>query len=305
MLVKYTTYDIRHHVSTKARSKFFTGGLLEMFRFIRSYSKKLRLNKSKGRSPVKPTIKANIPKLSKTYIPFSKFPKVPEEVEKQALLFDFNYSQLKNKAVDYEIPKQFTKSYMQSKLSNKDKALLEQLNKLMNSNDEGEILQSQSNFAKIYYDKDSFVEKGAPEHPLRGSITGMFNLNPSLADITDEYLWEIVPENKLFGQVFDLKLNIVGKEQQDAESSTTKASSQRELFIKEINDFLIKFNKTKSFYHTVNGRVKLNKKLVKEYKKLNLEQKLAMLEGDTIHLGEIDGEMNDVDLKNKRRGDKG
>lgn len=116
-----------------------------------------------------------------------------------------------------------------------------------------------------------------PEHTLKKSLLGMINLNPSLDEIDDEYLWKILPKGKLFGlPPFESKISPDGFKNWEKEmlERKHKENSARAIDAKEFNDFQSQLTDSKSFYAKTGARRKLNRKLVKKYKQLKEEGKI-------------------------------
>ncbi|CAH6722688.1 hypothetical protein CLIB1444_10S04126 [[Candida] jaroonii] len=296
---------------------------------IRFYSKKVKGKKSYLLAPPKSS-KLQKPKLlesnknatktitkndqsndtdkSTNFIPFDKFPKIPSEFEKFSTneLYEKIYMKpINNNLINFEIPQEYSKIFIKSQLTPKDKALIEQLDSFMTSNDENERAQNQINMMKLYYDKDSFNYKSVPEHSLKKSLSGMINLNPHLDDIDDEYLWELIPQDKLFGKPFFEKKDNSEKDFKNWEISMINKNEKLINEIKsdndEINNFIAKFNENnKSFYKKVNGRFKLNRELYRDYKTLKQKGKLIILRGEKSIDFDIEFENQNLDLKLKK-----
>lgn len=272
---------------------------------------KIESTKSLSKSVTKNDTKSNenndINK-STNYIPFDKFPKIPSEFEKFSTneLYEKIYMKpMNNNLINFEIPKEYSKIFIKSQLTPKDKALIEQLDSFMTSNDENERAQNQINMMKLYYDKDSFNYKSVPEHSLKKSLSGMINLNPHLDDIDDEYLWELIPQDKLFGKPFFEKKDNSEKDFKNWEISMINKNEKLINEIKsdndEINNFIAKFNENnKSFYKKVNGRFKLNRELYRDYKTLKQKGKLIILRGEKSIDFDIEFENQNLDLKLKK-----
>lgn len=238
---------------------------------------------SHSHSPPPPTIN----KHKNKYIPFKDFPKAPESILKQSAEELFSNINMKptvqstgNKGnfVDFSIPDKYLKSQMKDEVTEKDKALVEELDNFLKSNDQLEQAQSQLNFIKLYYDQDTNLYQPLPEHTLKKSLSGMINLNPSLNDIDDEYLWKLIPKDKTFGSPpFEQSLTKDGFKQWEKEQIQKHKAEikEEESNNKEFEDFKQLLHNSKTFFKVnSNGRRKLDRKLLKKYKQLKQQGKI-------------------------------
>lgn len=267
-------------------------------------------SESKPSVPAKPKALKSSGPVSNNYIPFKKFPQIPKEFQLKTTdeLYESIYLKpmetSRPNLINFQIPQQYSKEFIKSQLTNKDRAMIDQLDTFMNSQDENEMLQSQLNLIKLYYDKDSFNYKLLPEHPLKKSLSGMINLNPNMDDIDDEYLWNLIPQDKLFGQrFFETEEDKLFKQW---EAKIIEKNNQLNESIKlnemEINKFLKLFNEHKTFLVKKNGRFKLNKQLLKNYKHLKAKGNLPFkLNKNNLDLDfDIEFEIENNDLKLKK-----
>lgn len=252
--------------------------------FVRNYSKR-----RPGLSQLK-AHKAKEPKISPAvlYIPTSKFPSAPDHIMNMSTdqLYESTNTKIpvkKPNAVNFEIPKNFSKQYQNSLLTQRDFAMLKQLEIMMNTDDEKVILESQIILGNLYSDKDTFASY-IPEHPLKKSLSGMINLNPHLNDIDDEYLWDLIPPNKLFGEKFYEEEGSFKEWEKDMLEEKTRLLDHLKVHEVEISDFLQKYGKNKSFLTKKNRRYKLNKSLIKAYKELKSKN---------LHIKKLDGKKDD------------
>lgn len=221
------------------------------------------------------------------YIPFKDFPKAPESILKQTaeeLFSNINMKpvseppQNKDNFIDFSIPDKYLKSKAKDEITEKDKALVEELDNFIRSNDQLEQALSQLNFIKLYYDQDSNLYQPLPEHTLKKSLSGMINLNPSLNDIDDEYLWNLIPKDKTFGiPPFEASITKDGFKKWEQTQLQKRKSEMKdeEINNKEFEDFKLLLHNSKTFFKVnSNGRRKLDRKLLKRYKKLKQEGKI-------------------------------
>lgn len=234
-------------------------------------------------SPSPPTMN----KHKNKYIPFKDFPKAPESILKQTAEELFSNINMKPTAqmsgatdnfVDFSIPDKYLKSQIKDEVTEKDKALVEELDNFLKSNDQLEQAQSQLNFIKLYYDQDTNLYQPLPEHTLKKSLSGMINLNPSLNDIDDEYLWNLIPKDKTFGSPpFEQSIAKDGfKKWEKVQLQKHKTEiKEEEINNKEFEDFKQLLHNSKTFFKVnSSGRRKLDRKLLKRYKQLKQQGKI-------------------------------
>lgn len=119
------------------------------------------------------------------------------------------------------------------------------------------------------------------EHPLKRSWSKIMPLNPGLHAISNEYLWELVPESKFFkSPPFDAHTDSLNGFQDWEIKMKEKAKQRFAESLKdqqEANKAIKEFNENKSFItpSQSGGRKKLNRKLVKTFRKLQNEGKLG------------------------------
>lgn len=230
-------------------------------------------------------------KIINEYIPFNKFPQAPESILNQSNKqlyesIDLNYEEntagnTNDKLVDFVIPEKYLKSHIQLQITDKDRAVVEEINNLSRSNDEKEINQLHMNVLKLYYDEDLNSYQPMIEHNLKKSLSGMIKLNEQLHDIDDEYLWNLFPKNQNwstppFEQEFDGINGFKNWEKQQIDKI-----NQQKLDQQKIEEDLLSFkqklqeNDNKIFAKKDHkGRKKLDRSLLKQYKKLKAEGKL-------------------------------
>lgn len=227
----------------------------------------------------------------KNYISFANFPKVPESILNASTedlyasigqglgspLSPFNKIPKPETFIDFEIPDKYLKSKIRQQITDNDRALVGELDNLAKAEDDSQISQSHLKLVKLYYDQDTNSFQPVPEHSLKKTLSGMLNLNPSLDDIDDEYLWELIPKDKAFGvPPFEQEITPNGFKKWEQEKLIEQkiANSARDSNIREFKEFEKQFTQTKSFYKKAGSRRKLDRKLVKKYKKLKEDGKL-------------------------------
>lgn len=264
-----------------SKGRFFSSKPPKTEDAIYSYSGS-HLN-SHSHSPPPPTIN----KHKNKYISFKDFPKAPESILKQSAEELFSNIDIKptvqttgtnDNFVDFSIPDKYLKSQIKEEVTEKDKALVEELDNFLKSNDQLEQAQSQLNFIKLYYDQDTNLYQPLPEHTLKKSLSGMINLNPSLDDIDDEYLWKLIPKDKTFGSPpFEQSLCKDGFKQWEKVQLQKHKTEMKEEEInnKEFEDFKQSLHNSKTFFKVNStGRRKLDRKLLKRYKQLKQQGKV-------------------------------
>lgn len=190
---------------------------------------------------------------------------------------DKDNTQEKTTFVDFSIPDKYLKSQVKDQVTAKDKAIVEELDNFIKSDDEADLTLSQLNMIKLYYDQESNSYQPLPEHTLKKSLLGMINLNPALVDIDDEFLWNIIPRDKLFGKPpFEMNMgpNAFKDWEKQMLEKERKERDAKEIDEKEYKEFEISLNKAKSFFKKSGGRKKLDKQLMKQYKRLKKEGKI-------------------------------
>lgn len=226
------------------------------------------------------------------YILLSNMPKVPESILKKPAAdlckeYGISLDPFGNKdgslslekVVDFVIPDKFLKSKIREQITDKDRAMLDELERFLKYDDEKDIYKSQLTLTKLYFDLTTNSYQMLPEHPLKKSLSGLVSLNPHLEDVEDEYLWDLIPQEDLFGRPpFEEKFDINGfKKWEEKELEKLSAEEKHK---KEYEDFKLLLHKNGSFYKTVGGRTKLDRKLVRQYKKLKLEGKVPSNDDD-------------------------
>lgn len=232
----------------------------------------------------------------RAFVPVERFPKAPEHIINMST--DDLYSQHniqfgtpppkekdKDKYVDFVIPDRYLKSVRSKQITPKDKAMVEELENLIKTNDEYQIAQSQYNLIKLYYDQDSDSYQPMPEHALKKSLSGMINLNPSMDDIEDDYLWQLFPKGSLFGvPPFEKDAASHSFKQWEHEmlQKQKKTDVQKQHDLQEYNEFRVLLSDSKSFFRKTSNsnRKKLDRKLLKEYKKMKTKGKLPKDDDD-------------------------
>ncbi|EGV61124.1 hypothetical protein PSN45_001842 [Yamadazyma tenuis] len=219
------------------------------------------------------------------YVSVKEFPKAPSHVtsmDTKDLFESVNISiepEKEDLSVNFEIPRKFSKQYQSSILNQRDLAMMKQLDVMMNTDDDKVIMESQIILGNLYSDRDSFSSY-IPEHPLKKSLSGMINLNPHLNDIDDEYLWDLIPPDKFFGSKFYEKEGTFKEWEKEVMEEKNKLIDHLKVHEAEISDFLQKYGKNKSFLEKRNGRLRLNKSLIKAYK---------LLKSKNLHVKKMDG----------------
>lgn len=246
---------------------------------------KARSDKSK---PKKDT-KASEPR---EYIPLGQFPKAPESVINQLLKQLYEGMGMEapaqddvppgeQKLINFEIPDKYLKSQIRAQITDKDRAVVEEIDNLARANDEKEINQLHMSVLKLYYDEDTNSFQPVPEHALKKSLSGMINLNPHMDDIDDEYLWELFPKNGFFGtppfETSPGRLDGFKTWEQEQLAKLQKKQKVKQDHQREYHEFQLMLNNSKSFFQKPlrqGGRKKLDRQLLKKYKLLKKDGKL-------------------------------
>lgn len=219
------------------------------------------------------------------YISFKDFPKAPESILMQSTeeLFSNINMEPRNKnkeirddrLVDFKIPEKYLTVPAADNITEKDRLVAEEINNLLKS-EEGVDLSS-LNLVRWYYEQENNQLQSLPEHPLKKSLSGMINLNPILNNISDQYLWELFPRGRSFGvPPFEPEISKNGfKNWEKSQLDELKKKENKFQTDDEIADFKALWHKSRTFYKaSPNGRRKLDRKLLRKYKKLKQAGKL-------------------------------
>lgn len=126
-----------------------------------------------------------------------------------------------------------------------------------------------------------------PEHPLKRSITGMFDINPKLSEISDDFLWKLCPQGNMFGNApfgGDTTFNSVKSFENKINKELEQQFSSTQGKAKELKEFETTLYSAKSFVRTKSnkgstdttsksgGRKKLDRNLLKKYIKYSEDE---------------------------------
>lgn len=220
-----------------------------------------------------------------SYIPVTQFPQAPKELfnkptEELYASINEKLPATESDTIEFEIPKKYSKDYQNSLLNQRDIAMMKQLDIMMNTDDEKLILESQIILGNLYSDRDSF-SNFTPEHPLKKTLSGMINLNPHLNDVDDEFLWDLIPPDKLFGSKFFEDEGTFRDWEKGLLEEKTKLIDHLKEHEVEISDFLKQFSENKNVVVKKNRRLKLNKSLIKAYKSLKSKDLDIIIDDDS------------------------
>lgn len=217
----------------------------------------------------------------KNFIPFSQFPQMPDDIrnESEESLFKrfgiqvpFTSSSIistpkPDKFIDFEIPQEHLKPKPVNVISQKDKRMVEEIDKMVNLN----LPETDTQLLSMRYTMASIGEDGmmTPTHPLKKSISGMMPLNRDLDKIKDDYLWNVIPKNKLFGvPPYEQEPFTFKKWEQEMLAKQQESQKKLEALDQEIKEFEKQLGPNKSFYRNVGSRRRFDRKLYKDYKML-------------------------------------
>lgn len=177
----------------------------------------------------------------------------------------------KDHYVDFIVPDKYIKLKVADIPTEKDHRIMAELDKFMTTTDEDQLVQAQYNLIKLYYDKDTDLYQPLPAHYLKKLLLGLVSLNPALENIDDEYLWHLFPKEKQFGvRPFQTEGLFKEWEQQMLEKHKKEATAKEKTAL-ETRELMSQFAKTR-FFRKSGLRKKLDRKLVKKYKKLRNSQ---------------------------------
>ncbi|CAI5758424.1 unnamed protein product [Candida verbasci] len=221
-------------------------------------------------------------KVVNQYLPTTALPQIPDHIKSKSLKEIYEsigakdvYDRLNEpKGVNFNIPKQFIKQDQvpESKKIN-HQALDEKLKNFIQQEKTDDSLISTSH--EIISSLESNLNEMYPmlSHPLKRSISGISKINPELDNIDDEYLWELYPNNKMYG-IPPYQSDVLGfkKWENDLIDKNHKQEMEDELNKREYKQFVAQL-KGNSLFGTQHRR-KLNRDLLKKFKKLQKEGKI-------------------------------
>lgn len=216
------------------------------------------------------------------HLSIQSFPKAPASVQnlsREELFAKVNHKPLEpttTRVVDFQIPHKYMKSKAKKIENKKNQAILDEIDNFTSSSDK-EFLEELSKRIDRLITESSLFEfrRTYPEHPLKRSITGLMPMNPEFDDIDDEFLWKLIPNNKLYGvPPYEPKLVPNGfKIWETKELEKLKVQKEKDLLnAKKYNDYIYQFNKQEKSHMKISGsRKKLDRKLLKQYRELQKE----------------------------------
>lgn len=223
--------------------------------------------------------------LQQLFIPIDRFPRAPDHIvnmsaedllAKHRIRFGDQPSQKRapDTYVDFVIPDRYLKSEQAKQITPRDKEIVAELDDLSIADSPEKIAQRLSRAFKLFYDQETDSYHTLPEHALRRSLSGMINLNPNMDDIDDEYLWQLFPKGSLFGtppfEGAESGTHTFRQWEQEMLEKQRRADEKNQSRLQEYNELQMYLNDTKSFFRKPanSTRKKLDRKLLKEYKKM-------------------------------------
>ncbi|KAI5953138.1 hypothetical protein KGF54_002509 [Candida jiufengensis] len=224
-------------------------------------------------------------------IPYiTELPKIPshqqtksfEEIFKELGQSNIFQEQIKpaTKGINLIIPKEFIKPEIQTpprhKLE-KSKDLDKKIKNFIISNQTTtEQKEKDKNLIMLGKEISSQMEPDQNEiysylqHPIKKSLSGLKILNPGLQNINDNYLWDIIPEDKLVCTPPYQTDDPLGfkKFNENFIQNQTKEASEKDSILKEVQEFEKLMGNSTTFIQNNGSRRKLNRKLLKNFKKL-------------------------------------
>lgn len=236
------------------------------------------------------------------YLPTSALPQMPEHLQEQSL--ESIYESLgqrhildrinQPKGIDLVIPPEFIKPPQPPKRHvrpEKTKDLDKKIKNFIAGEHDDRSLIYLGKEISAHMEPDHNEIYPILEHPLKKSLSGLKTLNPAMNKIKDQFLWDVMPEEKLaFVPPYQAD-NPLGFKQWEKEliAEQEKVKKEQDLILKELQEFEKLMGDSKSFFgKNQNGsksddvtdsrakgnRRKLNRKLLKKYKKLKDEGKI-------------------------------
>lgn len=209
------------------------------------------------------------PSISKNvYLPLSVMPKLPKHLE----------ADVKPVGVNFEIPDNFIKKAKptEPRTTKETRDSVDKIDHAIKHPDNDKALMGIANTIAHFIDPDPNKMYPSTEHPIRKTFSGMSKINPALDKISDEYLWSILPTQSMFGvppYQKDDPLGFEKWEQKFIEEEEQKRK-QEETDEKEYEQFMADLNASESFVSSKGTRKKVDRKLLKKYKKMKKDGKL-------------------------------
>ncbi|CCG23538.1 hypothetical protein CORT_0D07050 [Candida orthopsilosis Co 90-125] len=236
------------------------------------------------------------------YLPISVLPQMPQHLQEQSLESIYESLGQKHildrinqpKGIDLVIPPEFIKPPQPPKRHvrpEKTKDLDKKIKNFIAGERDDRSLIHLGKEISAHMEPDHNEIYPILEHPLKKSLSGLKTLNPAMNKIKDQFLWDVIPEEKLaFAPPYQVD-NPVGfkKWEQELIAEREKVKKEQDLILKELQEFEKLMGDSKSFFGknqndpksddaSDNGakgsRRKLNRKLLKKYKKLKDEGKI-------------------------------
>ncbi|CAK9437810.1 uncharacterized protein LODBEIA_P21880 [Lodderomyces beijingensis] len=235
------------------------------------------------------------------YLPVSQLPRIPEHLQAQSL--ESIYKQLGQQhilqrvsnppmGVNFVIPaecmKQASDETARHHKPDKAKELDSKIKEFISNSssaspdkpDDKSLIQlGREISSRIEPDHNEIYAEA--EHPLKRTLSGLQMLYPAMHQIHDSFLWQVIPEDKLCGVPPYQTDDALGFKQweQDMINQQEKQKLEKEMVQRELQEFQSLMGDTKSFFYdsesAANGhRRKLNRKLLKRFKKLKQEGKI-------------------------------
>lgn len=239
------------------------------------------------------------------YLPTSALPQMPEHLQEQSLESIYESLGQKHildrinqpKGIDLIIPPEFIKPPQPPKRHvrpEKTKDLDKKIKNFMAGERDDRSLIHLGKEISAHMEPDHNEIYPILEHPLKKSLSGLKVLNPAMNKIKDQFLWDVMPEEKLaFVPPYQVDDELGFKQwEQNLIAEREKVKKEQDLIMKELQEFEKLMGDSKSFFGNgttdsqkndsntsdatgaKGSRRKLNRKLLKKYKKLKDEGKI-------------------------------
>ncbi|KAI5967304.1 hypothetical protein CANMA_003124 [Candida margitis] len=242
------------------------------------------------------------------YLPTSALPQMPKHLQDQS--FESIYESLgqkhildrinEPKGIDLIIPREFIKPPQPPKRHvrpEKTKDLDKKIKNFIAGEHDDRSLIHLGKEISAHMEPDHNEIYPILEHPLKKSLSGLKTLNPAMNKIKDQFLWDVIPEdNMAFVPPYQVD-NPLGfkKWEQELIAERERAKREQDSILKELQEFDKLMGDSKSFFGknqtndsqggdnsedasdgsgAKGSRRKLNRKLLKKYKKLKDEGKI-------------------------------
>ncbi|AOW28404.1 hypothetical protein FOB64_000388 [Candida albicans] len=210
-------------------------------------------------------------KTTSKYLPLSALPHFPNPEEARMG---------RPRGIDFQIPKESLKSSevkISKEFDKEARDLAGKIESFSQKEADDQALIAISKEIGKYLEPELNRMYPTKEHPMRKSLSGMSKINPTLDKIEDSYLWEILPPKKSFGIPPYQRGDPLGFKEWENKliEKEEKKQLEDEAYKKKYGKMMAEVSDADSFITSKRGaRKRINRKLLKNYKKLEKDAKL-------------------------------